>query len=56
MYVDHHPIAIDIGYFKVHGFLEAKSAGVDRGQEGIIVECVDAIEDTADFFYAEYSG
>ena len=56
MYVDHHPIAIDIGHFKVHGFLQSQTAGVDRGQKGVIVGCLDGVEDTADFLRTEHSG
>jgi len=42
MDVDHHTATVDIRNFEVPRFLEPETAGIDRGEEGVIVGRRDA--------------
>ncbi len=56
MNVDHHSLGIDIGYLQVEGFLESESAGIDRGQVGVVVKGMDPGQNPVDFLSGQDTG
>jgi len=54
--VEHHAGAIDIGDLQMLGLLQAQTAGVDGGEESVVVWGSDAAQQAADFFTAKHRG
>ena len=54
--VQHHPLAVNIGDLQMLGLLQPRAAGVDGGEEGVVVWGSDAAQQAADFFTAEHGG
>jgi hypothetical protein len=46
--VDHQAGAVDVGDFQVQPLLQPEAAGVDRGEEGVVVGCADTAQYPAD--------
>ncbi len=54
--VQHHPLAVDIGDLQMLGFLQAQTAGIDGGEEGVVMRGAYAAQEPPDFFTAEHRG
>src|SRR4030042_1320437 len=52
--VDHHALALDVGDLQVERLLEPQPAGVNRGEERVVVRGLDALENAPDLFYTEH--
>ncbi len=46
--MDHHALAVDVGDFKVLGFLESEATGVDGGEEDVVLKGVHTGKDALD--------
>jgi hypothetical protein len=51
--MDHHARTVDVGDFEVESFLEPQATRVDGGEEGPVVEGMDATEEPGDFLPAQ---
>ncbi len=54
--VDQHALALDVGDLQVERLLEPQPAGVDGGEEGVVVRRLHTPEDASDLFHAEHGG
>jgi hypothetical protein len=51
--VDQHSVLVDVRDFQIESFLKPQSAGIDGCQTGVIVKCLNLIEDAEHFFPTE---
>ena len=51
--VDQHSVFVDVGDFQIESFLKPQAAGIDGCQIGVIVKCLNLVEDAEHFFPTE---
>jgi hypothetical protein len=56
MYMDHHPLTVDIGDLPVQRFLKAQATGIDGAEEGVVRGGADTTRELADLLAAEHCG
>ncbi len=54
--VQHHALAINIPHLQMLGFLQAQTAGIDGGEEGVVMRGAYAAQEPPDFVTAEHRG
>jgi hypothetical protein len=56
MHMDHHALAVYVGYLQGKSLRDPESTGIDRGMEGIVVESSEVVENGKDLFLAQDAG
>jgi hypothetical protein len=56
MDVDLHPFSVYVGYLQIKALLQPRSAGVDRGEQNLVVESAYLVYDGVNLGFRENAG
>ena len=51
-----HALGVDIGYLKKQSFMQPEATRINGGQIGFILDGINRIDNSPDFFNAQYGG